>query len=339
MDSWIISGGKKTKNEILCAQFSFCVPGTHAARWCSVEKKWVKPRKLTPQALYLLWPGVRWEMGKNQNQVTRTGRLRQLPGHDPDHPAELVHGQHPSRDTDATLFTAQEWRDEQTVNLLRRLHRACVKTRGSEGHVSFATVARCRSRDFSTRDRPRHQGLFVQSGCTLSPGATFPPRHNSNKQTTYCAFVWNEALMAHGGQDGRNPDLVGHLGGCHCGAVRFQVWTCPDLHVFKCNCSICTKKQNHHFIVPKSQFTLLQGSDRLSTYTFNTHTAKHMFCRTCGVQSFYIPRSNPDGFGVAPHCLDPGTVRSVTVEDFCGENWEDSMEQHQTIRSMSQPRK
>nr|XP_002662101.2 centromere protein V [Danio rerio] len=139
-------------------------------------------------------------------------------------------------------------------------------------------------------------------------------------------------------KDERSPDgLVKHTGGCHCGAVRFEVWSAPDLHVFNCNCSICTKKQNLHFIVPKSQFTLLQGSDNIITYTFNTHMAKHTFCKTCGVQSFYTPRSNPDGFGVAPHCLDPGTVNSVTVEDFCGQNWEESMQEHKTIKNMSKP--
>ncbi|XP_034088906.1 centromere protein V isoform X1 [Gymnodraco acuticeps] len=132
-------------------------------------------------------------------------------------------------------------------------------------------------------------------------------------------------------------DLVKHTGGCHCGAVRFEVLSSPDLHVFQCNCSICTKKQNHHFIVPKNHFTLLQGSDYLITYTFNTHIAKHTFCKTCGVQSFYTPRSNPDGYGVAPHCLDPGTVRSVTVETFCGEKWEESMQAHKSIRDMSKP--
>lgn len=41
--------------------------------------------------------------------------------------------------------------------------------------------------------------------------------------------------------------------------------------------------------------------------------------------------------GVAPHCLDPGTVNSVTVEKFCGETWEKSMEAHKTIRDMSKP--
>ncbi|TRY94462.1 hypothetical protein DNTS_011380 [Danionella cerebrum] len=141
--------------------------------------------------------------------------------------------------------------------------------------------------------------------------------------------------------------LVKHTGGCHCGAVRFELWSAPHLHLFNCNitivfilwhsCSICTKKQNHHFIVPKSQFTLLQGSDNITTYTFNTQMAKHTFCKTCGVQSFYTPRSNPDGFGVAPHCLDPGTVRGVTVEEFCGQNWEETMQKHKTIRNMSKP--
>ncbi|KAL7390023.1 hypothetical protein ABVT39_013638 [Epinephelus coioides] len=97
-------------------------------------------------------------------------------------------------------------------------------------------------------------------------------------------------------------DLVKHTGGCHCGAVRFEVLYSPDLHVFHCNCSICTKKQNHHFIVPKHHFTLLQGSDNLTTYTFNTHVAKHTFCKTCGVQSFYTPRSNPDGYGMTVSC-------------------------------------
>uniref|UniRef100_A0A8C8IAX9 CENP-V/GFA domain-containing protein n=2 Tax=Oncorhynchus tshawytscha TaxID=74940 RepID=A0A8C8IAX9_ONCTS len=134
---------------------------------------------------------------------------------------------------------------------------------------------------------------------------------------------------------GLGMDHVKHTGACHCGAVRFEVWNSPDLLVFDCDCSICTKKQNRHFIVPKNQFTLLQGWDHLTTYTFNTHAAKHTFCRICGVQSFYTPRSNPDGYGVAPHCLDTGTVRSVTVEKFCGKKWEESMQNHQTIKGMS----
>jgi len=125
-------------------------------------------------------------------------------------------------------------------------------------------------------------------------------------------------------------ELVKHTGGCHCGAVMYEVWAAPDLYVYDCDCSVCTKKQNRHFIVPKSRFKLLKGEDSLTTYAFNTKQAKHTFCKICGVQSFYQPRSNPNGYGVMPHCLDAGTVRSVTVEKFSGTNWEQTMEAEAT---------
>ncbi|KQK78328.1 centromere protein V [Amazona aestiva] len=102
-------------------------------------------------------------------------------------------------------------------------------------------------------------------------------------------------------------------------------------------CSICTKKQNRHFIVPASRFKLLKGADNLTTYTFNTHRAQHTFCKTCGVQSFYTPRSNPDGYGIAPHCLDEGTVQTIVTEDINGKEWETAVKEHKTIRDMSKP--
>ncbi|XP_036268471.1 centromere protein V [Pipistrellus kuhlii] len=129
--------------------------------------------------------------------------------------------------------------------------------------------------------------------------------------------------------------LVKHTGGCHCGAVRFEVWASADLHIFDCNCSVCKKKQNRHFIVPASRFKLLKGAESITTYTFNTHKAQHTFCKRCGVQSFYTPRSNPGGFGIAPHCLDEGTVRSMVIEEFNGSDWEKAMKEHKTIKSMS----
>ncbi|XP_067937556.1 centromere protein V-like [Watersipora subatra] len=118
---------------------------------------------------------------------------------------------------------------------------------------------------------------------------------------------------------------VVHKGGCHCGAVKFLVEAPKELNVIHCDCSICYMKQNHHFIVPQQKFTLLKGADNLTEYTFNTHTAKHLFCKTCGVQSFYKPRSNPDGYGIMPHCLQPGTVEKIRVEEFGGSNWEENM--------------
>jgi hypothetical protein len=110
--------------------------------------------------------------------------------------------------------------------------------------------------------------------------------------------------------------MVRHKGGCHCGGVRFQVSAPAELTVLECNCSICRMHGYLHLIVPKPQFELEQGADFLTTYTFNTGVARHYFCSICGVRSFYVPRSHPDGISVNARCLDDGTVKSLSVEPF-----------------------
>lgn len=115
---------------------------------------------------------------------------------------------------------------------------------------------------------------------------------------------------------------VKHTGGCHCGRVRFEVTAPARIRVSECNCSICSKAGYLHLIVPKERFRLKSGAEVLTIYGFNTHTAKHMFCSICGIKSFYVPRSHPDGFSVNARCLDPGTVQSMTVEPFNGREWE-----------------
>ena len=110
--------------------------------------------------------------------------------------------------------------------------------------------------------------------------------------------------------------LVTHRGGCHCRRVRFEVDAPPALDVLDCNCSICRMAGFLHLIVPATRFRLLSGADDLTQYTFNTGAAKHRFCRVCGIKSFYIPRSHPDGVDVNARCLDPGTVTSMAVTPF-----------------------
>lgn len=119
-----------------------------------------------------------------------------------------------------------------------------------------------------------------------------------------------------------NSQLIKHKGGCHCGRVRFEVEAPADLEAVECNCSICARTGFLHLIVPQSRFILIQGSESLSTYTFNTGLAKHLFCNLCGVKSFYIPRSNPGGYSVNVRCLDQDTIKSITVTPFDGKNWE-----------------
>lgn len=110
--------------------------------------------------------------------------------------------------------------------------------------------------------------------------------------------------------------LVTHRGGCHCGAVAFEVDAPARVTVSECNCSICRMSGYLHLIVPRAQFRLLRGADALSEYTFNTGTARHLFCRRCGVKSFYVPRSNPDGYSVNVRCLDQSTLEHIDREPF-----------------------
>ena len=113
-----------------------------------------------------------------------------------------------------------------------------------------------------------------------------------------------------------SEEYVTHTGGCHCGAVAFEVEAPAKIVASDCNCSICRMSGYLHLIVPRSRFHLLQGADELTEYKFNTGTARHLFCGRCGVKSFYVPRSNPDGYSVNVRCLDPATIEHVEVQLF-----------------------
>jgi hypothetical protein len=114
-------------------------------------------------------------------------------------------------------------------------------------------------------------------------------------------------------------------GGCHCGRVRFGVQA--DLTTATiCNCSICTKKGFIHLIVPPTEFELLSGEADLTTYEFNTETAKHHFCKVCGMHPFYIPRSDPDKIDVNVRCLDGIDLEDLQLSYFDGQNWEQSIQ-------------
>ena len=123
-------------------------------------------------------------------------------------------------------------------------------------------------------------------------------------------------------------------GGCHCGRIAFEVLAPDDLEVVDCNCSICAMTGYLHLIVPKERFRLIRGRDALTTYEFNTRTAKHFFCSVCGIKSFYVPRSHPEGISVNARCLDPRAIRSMRVKPFDGQNWERQMEERRLARAI-----
>ncbi len=123
-----------------------------------------------------------------------------------------------------------------------------------------------------------------------------------------------EGTIVDRGRMRERESLVTHTGGCQREAIQFEVDAPEAIAAELCNCSICSMTAFLHLIVPASRFRLLQGEENLLNYSFNTHTAQHSFCKFCGIRSFYIPRSNPDGFSMNVRCLRPDTIASARTE-------------------------
>lgn len=112
-------------------------------------------------------------------------------------------------------------------------------------------------------------------------------------------------------------------GGCHCGAVRFEAdIEEPPVRALDCNCSVCRMTGYLHVIVPHERLELVSGRDALASYRFGTGAAEHLFCKTCGVKSFYQPRSHPDAWSINARCLDQQI--ELQIEQFDGKNWDEA---------------
>ena len=115
---------------------------------------------------------------------------------------------------------------------------------------------------------------------------------------------------------------------CHCGSVRAR-FKLENSVVWKCDCSDCYMRQNHHIILPRDCLEIL-SDENTTLYQWGTMTAVRKFCRTCGVLPWYYPRSNPDGVGVNIYCVDwtqGGTAEPPKLDyrEFDGRNYEQSM--------------
>jgi len=113
-------------------------------------------------------------------------------------------------------------------------------------------------------------------------------------------------------------------GGCHCKAVRFTAEIEDSVSLLICNCSICEPIAYEHLIVPEAKFTLEAADDALTSYRFGSGEAEHLFCKICGVKSYYWPRSHPGCVSVNFRGLDDQTGITVEREIFDGKNWEKS---------------
>lgn len=109
------------------------------------------------------------------------------------------------------------------------------------------------------------------------------------------------------------------IGSCHCGAIEFEV----DLengfeNIRRCNCSLCRRKGAIIASVPITGLRVTKGGDMLTLYQWNTMTAKHYFCKICGIYTHHQRRSNPNEFGFNLACIegvDPFSFIDVAIGD------------------------
>ena len=125
-----------------------------------------------------------------------------------------------------------------------------------------------------------------------------------------------------------SEDLVRVSGGCHCGAIRFEALSEREPKMLDCNCSVCSASGYLHLFIPHERFTLLKGRSDLTSYRFGSREAEHLFCSTCGIKSFYQPRSHPTCWSVHLACLDDASELSPQVSAFDGRNWEAAAQGH-----------
>ena len=114
-----------------------------------------------------------------------------------------------------------------------------------------------------------------------------------------------------------------HSGSCHCGAVKYEADVDLSAPVISCNCSHCSRKGFLLTFIPPGKFDLKTPSAPLSEYKFNRHNIAHLFCPSCGVQSFARGK-RADGTPVVAinvRCLsdvDPDSlkIQKVNGKDF-----------------------
>jgi hypothetical protein len=108
-----------------------------------------------------------------------------------------------------------------------------------------------------------------------------------------------------------------HAGSCHCGAVRFEIETdFPELTM--CDSSMCRRRNALMVKVHESRFRLLAGSNALTEYQFHTRTARHYFCKVCGIYPFRRKRVMPHHLGINVHCLEDFAADGIPVRRASG---------------------
>jgi hypothetical protein len=121
---------------------------------------------------------------------------------------------------------------------------------------------------------------------------------------------------------------------CHCGAVELDVTPSdPPGAARRCDCSFCRRRGVAALTVPRGDLRIVRGADNLTLYQWGTKTARHYFCKTCGIYTHHRRRSNPDEYGVNLGALD-----GVNPRDYEPLAWSDGVNHPSDRKARSRPR-
>lgn len=105
-----------------------------------------------------------------------------------------------------------------------------------------------------------------------------------------------------------------YRGSCHCGAIRFSFEGEEIRSGLRCNCTLCARKgaMMTPEAIPPERFVIEAQEGMLGVYQFGAKTARHYFCKRCGIYPFHETARRPGHFranlgcveGVDPFVLD-----------------------------------
>lgn len=101
-------------------------------------------------------------------------------------------------------------------------------------------------------------------------------------------------------------------GTCHCGAVELQITLTDGLATARrCDCSFCARRGAIVVSAPLDGVRIVRGADHLTLYQWGTRTARHWFCKTCGIYTHHQRRSDPTQYGVNVAILEGVNPRDL----------------------------
>lgn len=113
-----------------------------------------------------------------------------------------------------------------------------------------------------------------------------------------------------------------YSGSCHCGAIHFSFESEEITQGLRCNCSICTRKgaMMSHYVIPEDELKIESGEESLTLYQFGAKTAKHFFCKQCGIYPFHETARMPGHYRVNLGCIDGVDPDQLKADLFDGKN-------------------